>query len=114
MFLLCLFGHIIADHGVDQASPNRPKSKHQISHNSHAVGNSSCDVVEISTVVPSDTGNILGVEALDVDHSKENVTETSSNNDETIDEELLFGVVFEALADHTMEGQVSKERVKGE
>jgi hypothetical protein len=41
------------------------------------------------------------------------VTETSSNDDDAIDEELLLGVVFEALADHTMEGQVSKERVKG-
>ncbi len=42
------------------------------------------------------------------------MTETSSDDDDTIDEELLFGVVFEALADHTMEGQVSEERIKGE
>ena len=112
MFLLCFFGHIIADHWIDQASPDRSKSKYQISHNSHAVGNSPCDVVEISTVVPPDTRDILRVEALNIDHSKENVTETSSNDDDTIDEELLFGIVFEALADHTMEGQVGEERVK--
>ena len=42
------------------------------------------------------------------------MTETSSDDNDTIDEELLFGVVFEALADHTMEGQVSEERIKGE
>ena len=114
MFLLCLFGHIIADHGVDQASPNRPKSKYQIPHNSHTVGNPSCDIVKISTIVPPDTRDILRVEALNIDHSEENVTETSSDDDDTIDEELLFGVVFEALADHTMEGQVGEERIKGE
>ena len=111
---MAFFGHIIADHGVDQASPNRPKSKYQIPHNSHTVGNPSCDIVKISTIVPPDTRDILRVEALNIDHSEENVTKTSSDDDDTIDEELLFGVVFEALAYHTMEGQVGEERIKCE
>ena len=114
MFLLCFFGYVIADHRIDQTSSYSPKPKNQIPHNSHTVGNSSRDVVEISTVVPSYTGDVLGVETLNVDHSEENVTETSSNDYDTVDEELLFGVVFEALADDTMEGQVSEKRIKSE
>lgn len=42
------------------------------------------------------------------------MTETSSNYDDTIDEELLLGVVFEALANYSMEGQVGEKRIKSE
>lgn len=114
MFLFRLLGHVIADHGVEQASPNRPKPKDQISHNPHGVGDPPCDKIEVSTIVPAYTGDVLRIEALDIEHSEEDMTKTSSHDDDTIDEELLLGVVFEALADHCMESQVSEKRIKGE
>lgn len=114
MFLLCFFGHIIANHRIDQANPENSKSKNQITHDSHAVGDSSGDVVEISAVIPPYARNIFGIEALDVNHAKKDVTKTSSDDDDTIDEKFLFRVVFEALTDHTMEGQVGEKRIESE
>ena len=50
----------------------------------------------------------------DVNHAEEDMAKTSSHDDNTVDEDLLLRVVFEALADYSMEGQVCQKWIYGE
>jgi hypothetical protein len=74
----------------------------------------STDIVQISSVVPIVSSQVLRVYALVIQHAEEDLPETRPHDDHTIDQQFQLRIVFVAFVHDPVEGQACEEWIEGE